>query len=72
LSEDGALSLVWEESGLEDVQPPAGTGFGSRVLNQVLVMQLGAEVSVEWPGTGLRVGIVLPPGEFGTTDGRVS
>jgi PAS domain S-box-containing protein len=72
LSEDGALSLVWEESGLEDVRPPAGTGFGSRVLNQVLVMQLGAEVSVEWPGTGLRVGIVLPPGEFGTTDGRVS
>ncbi|MDG4650203.1 PAS domain-containing protein [Roseibacterium sp. SDUM158017] len=61
LSSDGALDLVWEEAGLTGISPPKETGFGSRVLQQVLVMQLGAEVSVDFRETGLRVGIVLPP-----------
>jgi two-component system, chemotaxis family, CheB/CheR fusion protein len=64
LRDNGALDLLWEESGLDGVTAPASTGFGSRVLKQVLVMQLGAEVSVDFRDEGLLVRIVLPPEEI--------
>jgi PAS domain S-box-containing protein len=67
LSAEGAVRLVWEEAGLSGVTRPANTGFGARVLRQVLVMQLGADVEMDFRETGLKVEIVLPPGSLRAT-----
>jgi PAS domain S-box-containing protein len=56
----GDLAIEWRESGLSGVTPPASHGFGSRVLTQVLEMQLGAEVDLDFQEDGLKVRIVLP------------
>jgi two-component system, chemotaxis family, CheB/CheR fusion protein len=57
---DGGVEIVWEETGLRGIIAPDKTGFGSRVLKQVLVMQLGADVAVEFRDVGLAVRIGLP------------
>jgi two-component system CheB/CheR fusion protein len=56
------LAVTWDESGLSGITAPDGSGFGSRVLRQVLEMQLGAEVVVDYRDTGLLVSICLPAG----------
>jgi two-component system, chemotaxis family, CheB/CheR fusion protein len=64
---DGAgLSILWKETGLRDLEPPAGTGFGSKVLEQVLAIQLDAKVDVEFQPDGLQVRIELPPSCIGS------
>jgi two-component sensor histidine kinase len=56
----GGLVIEWDEHGLAGLGAPATTGFGSRVLNQVLEMQLGARVDIDYRDVGLRVRIALP------------
>jgi PAS domain S-box-containing protein len=57
---DGGLTIVWDESGLSGIAPPERQGFGSRVLGQVLEMQLGADVSLDFRAEGLRVAMTVP------------
>lgn len=56
---DGGVDILWEETGLTGIVAPDKAGFGSRVLKQVLVMQLGADVAVDFREIGLRVRIGL-------------
>lgn len=56
----GGVSIHWLESGLDDVIPPVRTGFGTKVLERVLAIQLGAEVETDFRSKGLHVKIVLP------------
>lgn len=60
LLQNGSLRIYWTEEGLDGVTEPRKAGFGSRVLKQVLVMQLGADVDMAFQSNGLRVEIVLP------------
>ncbi|MBV1799472.1 PAS domain-containing protein [Siccirubricoccus sp. G192] len=58
------LHLVWRESGGPDLAaPPARRGFGSRVIEQTLQLQLGGTLSRRWlpGGLGLRDGGAARP-----------
>jgi two-component sensor histidine kinase len=48
----GNLSLVWCEEGGPRVTRPRTSGFGTRMIQQ-LVQQLGGDVRYEWRATGL-------------------
>jgi PAS domain S-box-containing protein len=56
------LRILWEESGgpLLSGQPPARRGFGTRVLDATIRMQLGGQVTQDWRAEGLRVVLELP------------
>jgi two-component sensor histidine kinase len=56
-SRDGILRLDWEESGGPPVAPPARKGFGSRLLERILVRDLGGSIKLDYDPTGLRCGI---------------
>lgn len=56
---DPELSIDWIETGLTGVTPPSTEGFGTTLLTRILAAQ-GAQVSINFPSTGIRVRIVLP------------
>lgn len=47
------LRLVWREEGGPPVAPPTRAGFGSRLIQRGLSAELGGEVSLTYPVTGL-------------------
>ncbi len=52
--QDGALLLVWTETGGPRLAaPPERTGFGSRLLDAAVRGQLGGEAILDWRETGL-------------------
>ncbi len=51
--EDECLRLFWTESGGPTVTPPQRRGFGSRLLEQVLVADFGGKVSIDYAPEGL-------------------
>ena len=52
---DGALlHLHWRETGGPAVQPPTRRGFGSRLLEDGLVHDLGAETKLDYAADGVR------------------
>lgn len=61
-SEPGArLSLVWTESGLENLSPePPRQGFGTEVLVRSLRYELRAETDLAYEPDGLRCTVTLP------------
>jgi len=52
--EGGALHLSWRESGGPTVTPPTRRGFGSRLLEEGLVHDLGGETRLEYAADGVR------------------
>ena len=55
---DGALlHLNWRESGGPKVTPPGRRGFGSRLLEEGLVHDLGGETRLEYAADGVRCAI---------------
>jgi two-component sensor histidine kinase len=54
------LHLEWTERDGPIIKAPDQQGFGSRVIHRVLAAQTGAEISVDFPSTGLQVKIDLP------------
>lgn len=54
--------LEWRESGGPPVAKPTRRGFGSRLIERGLAQELGARVSLEFPGEGVRCLIAFPPG----------
>jgi chemotaxis family two-component system sensor kinase Cph1 len=52
--EDEALLLDWEESGGPPVVPPTHKGFGSRLLEEVVVHDLGGKIELEYDASGVR------------------
>lgn len=53
-AEDGVLHLRWEESGGPSVAPPAQKGFGSRLLEQLVVGDLGGQTTIVYDASGVR------------------
>ncbi len=56
----GEIVVQWIETGMQDMEEPNSSGFGSRVIDQVLVMQLNARVEKKFSPEGLELKITLP------------
>ena len=58
---DGRLSLRWIEAGGPTVTPPTHRGFGTRVIENIIVGQLRGEVHFDWRDQGLacEIGLTL-------------
>ena len=52
--EDGMLHLSWCESGGPAETPPTRRGFGSRLLEEGLVQDLGGETKLDYAPEGVR------------------
>jgi PAS domain S-box-containing protein len=52
--EAGLLHLSWRESGGPAVTPPTRRGFGSRLLEEGLVQDLGGETKLDYAPEGVR------------------
>ena len=57
---DGRLSLRWIESGGPAVTPPTRSGFGTRIMENIIAGQLRGEVRFDWRDQGLSCEIALP------------
>lgn len=57
---DSRLSLRWIEFGGPIVTPPTHRGFGTRVIEKIIVGQLGGAVHFDWRDQGLACEIALP------------
>jgi len=57
---DSDLHITWAETGGPPVSPPERKGFGSRLLEQALSYELGADVDLSFPAAGLTCTIRLP------------
>jgi PAS domain S-box-containing protein len=60
----GELQLLWTEAGGPAVEAPASVGFGSTLVKEVTMRQLGGSLAIAWPSTGLRLEATLPPSAF--------
>jgi len=56
----GAVHILWKENGMKGLEPQAGKGFGTRVLENIVPAQLDAEASVEIRPTGLVCSLEIP------------
>jgi len=56
------LTLSWRESGGPPVTPPSRKGFGSRLLNQGLAIELGVAAELDYAPDGLSCLIKAPLG----------
>jgi two-component sensor histidine kinase/PAS domain-containing protein len=56
-AQDGLLRVNWEESGGPIVAPPVKKGFGSRLLEDLLVRDLGGATELNFCASGLRCSI---------------
>jgi two-component system CheB/CheR fusion protein len=54
------LRLRWLENGGPPVKPPAGRGFGTRLLESGLPRETGAQVQLEFAPKGIRCTITMP------------
>lgn len=54
---DKTLHLDWEESGGPPVVPPTRKGFGSRLLEELVVHDLGGSTNMRFDATGVRCSI---------------
>ncbi len=57
---DRQVRLTWVESGGPSVTPPARRGFGSRLIEQSIVRQLGGMAKSEFEPDGLRFLLAFP------------
>lgn len=58
----GMVRVEWQEAGGPPLSgPPERTGFGSRLIHQMIAHQLGGALEMRWLAGGLRVTITLPP-----------
>ncbi|WP_128290991.1 HWE histidine kinase domain-containing protein [Afifella aestuarii] len=60
----GRLVIDWGERGGPPVKPPRRYGFGSTVIEQSIVHDLGGEAKVDYELTGLKARFVIPPKHF--------
>jgi two-component sensor histidine kinase len=54
------LHIEWNESNGPQVAEPMREGFGTRLLNRALPAQAGAQVTLNFAPTGLRVDLSMP------------
>ena len=65
-------TLDWRESDGPIVRPPARTGFGTRLIRDLLMHSLGGSVTLDYRADGLRARLRAPAGPDGPDgpDGR--
>ena len=51
---DGQLDFRWTESGGPTVTAPTQQGFGTRLLERIVVSDLGGEIELDYDSSGLR------------------
>lgn len=59
-AEADTLTLVWRENGGPPVVQPAGSGFGTRLLQRAVASDLGGTVAINFAPAGLVCTIVAP------------
>ena len=57
---DGRLRWQWRERGGPPVMQPTRTGFGSRMIERALAMQLSGQVTIDYQPAGLVCTIDAP------------
>jgi two-component sensor histidine kinase len=62
---DGRVLLHWSETGGPTVKPPTRQGFGMRMLDALIRVQLRGDVRFEWRTEGLACEINIPCGGNG-------
>jgi len=58
--ENGSLRLDWQESGGPPVVPPTRKGFGTRLLEELVVGDLGGNTKLSYDTSGLRYSMTVP------------
>jgi PAS domain S-box-containing protein len=56
--QEGMLHLGWEENGGPPVAPPTQKGFGSRLLEELVVGDLGGDTKLKYDVSGVRCSII--------------
>jgi two-component sensor histidine kinase len=51
---EGMLHLQWEESGGPPVTPPTHKGFGTQLLEELIVRDLSGDTRLNYDAFGLR------------------
>ena len=69
LSEEGALSIFWEETGGPKVSTPTRRGFGSIVVEQTVPFELQGEARIEYRPDGVWALFVVPAAHVTLGDG---
>jgi two-component sensor histidine kinase len=60
-SESGERAMLrWRETGVAGLRPPTRRGFGSKLIEASVRMELGGSSSVEWREDGLEQMIEFP------------
>lgn len=59
-ADDTRFNLEWRETGGPPVQPPAGRGFGTRMIERVLAAELKAQIDISFDPDGLVCTIKAP------------
>ena len=57
---DDRFRWQWREHGGPPVAAPARTGFGSRMIERALALQLSGKVTIDYPRSGLICTIEAP------------
>ena len=57
---EGILQLDWEESGGPPVAPPTQKGFGSRLLEELVILDLGGVTKLNYDKAGVRWSTTVP------------
>lgn len=62
---DNRLQLSWTETGGPPVTPPARKGFGSRLVERALAMELAGDVRIDYEPSGVicKIDVPLPTGK---------
>lgn len=60
------LRMVWTESGGPPVKAPASRGFGSRLITEGVGYELGGDVSLEFPESGVVCTMTVPLKDAGS------
>ena len=55
--QEGMLRLDWQESGGPPVAPPTQKGFGSRLLEELFIRDLGEDITVAYDASGVRCSV---------------
>jgi two-component sensor histidine kinase len=59
-----AFRFVWSEHDGPPVQPPESKGFGSRMIQQILAIEMAADVAVEYRNTGVVCELTAPSSDL--------
>jgi len=63
---DDEVCIAWTERNGPKVAPPAGAGYGSKLLNRSVAGQLGGSINTDWSDEGIVVTLTLSSAKLAT------